>query len=138
MEFPGIILDLSSISPIRNPEHDTIYDMLILGGGPAAMRAAVYAARKMINLAIVTLDFGGQIKETSEVENYLGFQSINARDLVVKFEEHVKSFDIPISIDVYITEVKKKEDIFSVLMEDGTTFLGRTVYLYNRQTAPST
>lgn len=127
MELPGIILDLSSISPLRKPDHNTIYEMLILGGGPAAMSAAVYAARKMVNLAIVTFDLGGQIKETSEVENYLGFQNISARDLVVKFEEHVKSFDIPVSIGVSITEVKKKEDIFSVLMEDGTTFLGRTV-----------
>src|SRR4030042_6534339 len=127
MEFPGIILDLSSTIPFSKPDHNTTYDMLILGGGPAAMSAAVYAARKMVNLAIVTFDLGGQIRETSEVENYLGFQSINAGDLVVKFEEHVKSFDIPISIGVSITEVKKKEDIFSVLMEDGTTFSGRTV-----------
>lgn len=59
MEFPGIILDLSSISPFRKPDHNTIYEMLILGGGPAAMSAAVYAARKMVNLAIVTFDFGG-------------------------------------------------------------------------------
>jgi len=129
MEFPGIILDLSSVSPLRKPDHNTTYDMLILGGGPAAMSAAVYAARKMINLAIITLDFGGQVTETSEIENYLGFQSINARDLVIKFEEHVKSFDIPVIIGVSITEVKKNGDIFSVIMEDGITFLGRTVIL---------
>jgi alkyl hydroperoxide reductase subunit F len=129
MEFPGIILDLSSTIPFRKPDHNTTYDMLILGGGPAAMSAAVYAARKMVNLAIVTFDLGGQIRETSEVENYLGFQSINAGDLVVKFEEHVKSFDIPVSIGLSIIEIKKKEDTFSILMEDGTTFSGRTVIL---------
>jgi alkyl hydroperoxide reductase subunit F len=127
LEFPGIILDISSISPLRKPDHNAIYDMLILGGGPAALSAAVYSARKMLNLALITLDFGGQIEETSEVENYLGFQSIKARDLVTRFEEHVKSFDIPVSIGVSIMEVKKKEDIFTVLMEDGTTFSGRTV-----------
>jgi alkyl hydroperoxide reductase subunit F len=127
LEFPGIILDISSISPLRKPDHNAIYDMLILGGGPAALSAAVYAARKMLNLALITLDFGGQIKETSEVENYLGFQSINAMDLVARFQEHVKSFDIPVSTGVSITEVKKKEDIFTVFMEGRTTFSGRTV-----------
>jgi alkyl hydroperoxide reductase subunit F len=127
MELPGIILDISSIPSLKKPVHNAIYDMLILGGGPAALSAAVYAARKMLNLALITLDFGGQIKETSEVENYLGFQSINGRDLVARFEEHVKSFDIPVSIGVSIIEVKKKEDIFTVLMEDGTSFSGRTI-----------
>jgi alkyl hydroperoxide reductase subunit F len=127
LEFPGIILDISSISPLRKPDHNAIYDMLILGGGPAALSAAVYAARKMLNLALITLDFGGQIKETSEVENYLGFQSINAMDLVARFQEHVKSFDIPVSTGVSIMEVKKKEDIFTVFMEGRTTFSGRTV-----------
>jgi alkyl hydroperoxide reductase subunit F len=127
MEFPEIILDISSISPLGKPAQNTIYDMLIVGGGPAAMSAAIYAARKMINLAIISLDFGGQVKETSEVENYLGFQSINARELVTKFEEHIKSFDIPVSIGIPVMEVKKKEDIFTVLMEDGTIFSGRTV-----------
>lgn len=127
MEFPEIILDISSISLLGKPDHDTIYDMLIVGGGPAAMSAAIYAARKMINLAVITLDLGGQVKETSEVENYLGFQSINARELVTKFEEHVKSFDIPVSIGIPVREVKMKEDIFTVLLEDGTIFSGRTV-----------
>jgi alkyl hydroperoxide reductase subunit F len=127
MELPGIILDISSLSPIRKPDKNTVYDILILGGGPASMSAAVYAARKMVNVAIITLDFGGLMNETSEIENYLGYQNINAKDLVSRFEEHVKSFDIPINLGVSIVEVKKKDDIFIVLMEDGTSFSGHTV-----------
>jgi alkyl hydroperoxide reductase subunit F len=127
VELPGIILDISSISTLRKPDHSPIYDLLILGGGPAAMSAVVYAARKMINLAVITVDFGGQMNETSDVENYLGFQSIKARDLVAKFQEHTLSFDIPVSMGSPITEVKKKENIFEVFMEDGTSFSGYTV-----------
>jgi len=127
MELPGVILDISSISPLRKPDHDTVYDMLILGGGPAAMSAVVYAARKMINLAVITLDFGGQMNETAEVENYLGFPSIRAGDLVTKFKEHTISFDIPVSMGISITEVKRKENTFEVLLEDGTSFFGHTV-----------
>ena len=127
MELPGVILDISSISPLRKPNHDTVYDMLILGGGPAAMSAVVYAARKMINLAVITSDFGGQMNETAEVENYLGFPSIRAGDLVARFKEHIGSFDIPVNMGISILEVKRKEENFEVLMEDGTSFLGHTV-----------
>jgi alkyl hydroperoxide reductase subunit F len=124
MELPGVILDISSISPLRKPDHDAVYDMLILGGGPAAMSAVVYAARKMINLALITLDFGGQMNETADVENYLGFPSIRAGDLVAKFKEHIMGFDIPVSMGISIAEVKKKDDTFEVLLEDGASFFG--------------
>lgn len=127
MEFPGIILDTSLFAQLNAPDQGKIYDMLILGGGPAAMSAAVYAARKMLNLAIVTLDFGGQIKDTSEIENYLGFQNINANDLASRFDEHVKSFNIPVAMGVAIKEVNKKDNIFNVVMENGASYLGRTV-----------
>jgi len=127
MDFPGIVLDTSVFSQQKKPDHETVYDMLILGGGPAAMSAVVYAARKMLSLAVVTLDFGGLMRETTEIENYLGFQSINANDLVVKFEDHVKSFDIPVSLGVAVKEVRRQDRIFTVLMEDGTLFSGKTV-----------
>lgn len=127
MEFPGIILDTSSISPLKKPDQGIVYDMLIVGGGAAAMSAAVYAARKMLHFALVTLDFGGLIKETSEIDNYLGFQNIQARDLIEKFEDHVKSFDIPINFGVPVTKVTKKDNMFTVLLEDGSALLSHTV-----------
>jgi NADH-dependent peroxiredoxin subunit F len=127
MEFPGIILDTASFSRQKQPDSSTVYDMLIIGGGAAAMSAAVYAARKMIKLAILTVDFGGLINETSEIENYLGFQNINAADLAARFEEHVKSFDLPVSIGKAVKEIRKKEGAFEVLMENGTGYAGKTV-----------
>jgi alkyl hydroperoxide reductase subunit F len=127
MEFPGIILDTLIIAQLRKPDQNTLYDMLIVGGGPSAMSAAVYAARKMINLAILTIDFGGLMNETSEIENYLGFQNINAKDLVSRFEEHVKSFEIPASYGIPVKEIKKRDNTFSIFLEDGTSYSGRTI-----------
>jgi alkyl hydroperoxide reductase subunit F len=127
MEFPGIIFDTSSLSSLKKPDQGVLYDMLIVGGGAAAMSAAVYAARKMINFALITLDFGGLIKETSEIDNYLGFQNIQARDLIEKFEEHVKSFDIPINVGVPVTEITKKDNIFTVLLDNGSKFSSHTI-----------
>jgi len=127
MDFPSFSLDTSLLEEASEPDPEITYDLLILGGGPAAMSAAVYAARKMMNLAIITKDFGGQVRETSEVENWLGFQSINAKDLADSFEEHVRGFDIPVSLGRAITEVKKQGDTFKVWADDGTVYSSRTV-----------
>ena len=127
MDFPTFSLDTSFLEQAKEPGLDVIYDLLILGGGPAAMSAAVYAARKMMKLAIITKDFGGQVRETSEVENWMGFQSINAKDLADMFEEHVKSFDIPVSLGPATTECKKEADTFRVQTEDGRVFSSRSV-----------
>ena len=129
MDFPTFSLDTSLLEKAKEPEPEVTYDLLILGGGPAAMSAAVYAARKMINLAIITKDFGGQVRETSEIENWLGFQSINAKDLVDMFEEHVKGFDIPVSLGNSITEVKREKDTFGVRTDDGKTYSSHALIL---------
>jgi len=129
MDFPSFSLDTSLLEEAKEPEPEVTYDLLILGGGPAAMSAAVYAARKMMNLAIITKDFGGQVRETSEVENWLGFQSINAKDLADSFEEHVKSFDIAVSLGTATTEVNKEADTFKVRTDSGTVYSSRALIL---------
>ncbi len=129
MNFPQFSLDTSFLDTVKTPEPEVTYDLLILGGGPAAMSAGVYAARKTLKLAIITKDFGGQVRETSQVENWLGFQSINAKDLADMFEEHVKSFDIPVKVGNAITEVIKEGGTFRVRADDGQTYSGRTAIL---------
>ena len=126
MEFPGFILNLPQ-SEAHKPDQGVLYDLLIVGGGPAAMSAALYAARKMLNLALITIDFGGLIKETSEIENYLGFQSIHAGELAARFEEQVKNFASPLLVGVAVKEVRKQGGDFLVLTESGEQFSGKTV-----------
>jgi alkyl hydroperoxide reductase subunit F len=129
MDFPSFTLDTTLLEPTKAPEPGRTYDLLILGGGPAAMTAAVYAARKMLDLALLSKDFGGQIRETSEVENWLGFQNINAKDLADSFGEHVKSFSIPVAIGTGITGVAKQGDTFRVSTDTGALYSGRTLIL---------
>ena len=127
MNFPDFSLDISLPETAKEPDQGFTYDLLILGGGPAAMSAAVYAARKMMNVVIITKDLGGQIHETSEVENWLGFQSISSRELVGMFEEHVKSFDIAIRIGSTVNNVVTNEAGFMVYTSDDKMYSGRTV-----------
>jgi len=127
MDFPDFSLDTSLLEGAKKPEQGETYDVIIIGGGPAAMTAAVYASRKMMNLAIITKDFGGQVRETSEIENWIGFQNINAKDLADSFEDHVKSFDVPICLNCGVSEIKKEDTIFKVFTDNGQAYLSHSV-----------
>jgi len=70
-----------------------MYDLIIIGGGPAGMTAAIYAARKKLNTLVLTGNIGGQTLWSSEVDNYLGFQLVSGADLVGKFRAHIKRLD---------------------------------------------
>jgi len=126
MDFPGLKLNLSSLGGENRPDPQTRYDLLILGGGPAAMSAAIYAARKMLKVAMIAKDYGGQVAWTSEIENYLGFMTISGRELVDRFVEQVKEFKVPVAKDEKVVKVEKG---FNVHTESGVVFSGNTVLL---------
>ncbi len=71
------------------------FDTIILGGGPAGLSAAIYAARGAVSTAIIDLNMlGGQPSNYLELENYPGFQVIGGFDLMEKFEEHADKFGV--------------------------------------------
>ena len=73
------------------------YDVIIIGGGPAGLSAAIYALRaSMRTVLIEKASPGGQITLSDEVENYPGFKSINGYDLSEKFLSHAKSYNLEI------------------------------------------
>lgn len=129
MEIGGLSFDLGTLNDSRKPDPNEIYDLLILGGGPAAMAAAVYAARKMMKLALITVDFGGQVATTSQVENYLGFQMVEGSELVEKFKQQVWQFDLPVLQWQPVIKVEPAGEMFHVTVEDRTVYPGRTVLL---------
>ena len=69
-----------------------IYDLVIIGAGPAGITASIYAARKKLNFMVISKDVWGQVFITSTVENYTGYQEISGSELVGKFDEHLKQF----------------------------------------------
>ena len=71
------------------------YDIIILGGGPAGLSAAVYAARSAAKVAVIDISmFGGQPSNYLELENYTGFKKIGGYDLMEQFEEHADMFGV--------------------------------------------
>ena len=94
-----------------------MYDAIIIGAGPAGISAAVYAARKRMDFLVISKNIGGQTLLSSSVENYLSYSSIKGVELVKKFEEHMKEYNIKLKYDKVLS-VKKKEKGFVVKTKD--------------------
>ena len=89
-------------------------DVLIIGGGPAGLSTAIYANRAGLSVMIIDKGAGEcQLTKATEVENYLGFNSISGIELHSVFTEHVKAQEIPI-IKKAVVSVEKLENEFKV------------------------
>ena len=106
-----------------------MYEIIIVGGGPAGMAASVYAARKRLNTLLITGDIGGQVNWTSGVENYLGYQFIEGVDLIAKFQQQVNQFPIDQKVGFKVTQIIKIDGGFEVISESGEKFQGKVVLL---------
>jgi len=91
-------------------------DTIIIGGGPAALSAAIYAAREQLSFVLISKDIGGQVAWSSDVENYLGFSSIRGIDLVKEFRNHLELNNVKIKIEE-VLEILKKKNHFIVKTE---------------------
>lgn len=91
-----------------------MHDLVIIGGGPGGVSAAIYAIRAgMKTLLIDKLGIGGQIAKSDIIENYPGFPSLSGRDLMANFETHIKALDCPIEY-LEARSVKPDEDGFAI------------------------
>ncbi len=73
-----------------------VFDVLIVGGGPAGAASAIYAARKGISTGIVTERFGGQVLDTMGIENFISVPHTEGPKLVAHLEQHVRDYDVDI------------------------------------------
>lgn len=82
----------------------TSYDLIIIGGGPAGLTAAIYAATMKMDVFLIAKDLGGQAVDSTKIENYMGFDFITGPELIKKFEEQLIRSHY---IDHLISEVEK-------------------------------
>lgn len=87
----------------------SLYDLIIIGAGPAGMTAAIYAARSKIKFLIISLDIGGQMSWSSDVENYPGVPDIAGVELTKKFYEHIEEYSIKVKQEEVVSLEKDKK-----------------------------
>jgi len=91
-----------------------MHDLIIIGGGPAGMAAAIYAMRQKLDSLLVTKEFGGQMaKKEVEIENYPGLGSISAQELITKFSDHLKKLEVNVKIGE-VVGIDKTDNGFAV------------------------
>lgn len=107
-----------------------MYDLIIIGSGPAGLSAAVYGSRAGLDLLILEEKpmSGGQVLNTYEVDNYLGLPGINGFDMGMKFKEHVDGMGVPCKTAV-VTGITGHGQSKVVETADGTVYEARTLIL---------
>ena len=97
-----------------------LYDLIIIGGGPGGLSAAIYAARAALKTLVIEVGaLGGQITKSDAVENYPGMEHVTGAELSERFAAHALSYGIEILQD-NVRELLPGLDVHRVRMEDGT------------------
>jgi thioredoxin reductase (NADPH) len=108
---------------------EDVYDLLVVGAGPAGLAAAVYGASE--GLATVAFDAvatGGQAGTSSRIENYLGFPSgVSGAELADRAVVQAEKFGASISVPAEATALEERDGYYRVRLDDGTAVSGRTV-----------
>lgn len=107
-----------------------MYDLIILGGGPAGAGAAVYSARKLLKTAIITKEFGGQSTVSETIYNWIGTKEISGNDLAKNLEDHVKNYSGQF-LDIFegeeVEKIEKENDYFVVKTKRQKEFKTKSV-----------
>lgn len=108
-----------------------MFDVIIIGGGPAACSAGIYTARKKLKTLVIAEELGGQSAVSPEIQNWLGEISLTGAELAKKFVNHLRSYEgenLVIKIGIAVN-VKKDGDNFIVEVGEGEKFSGQTVLI---------
>ncbi len=105
-----------------------MYDLIIIGAGPAGVSAGIYAARQQLKILIISKDIGGQVaKKAVDIENYPGFEKISGPDLVELYKKQIKSNELEVLVNEEVVAVNTqitnhKSQIFVVKTASGKEF----------------
>ncbi|MFC4770806.1 alkyl hydroperoxide reductase subunit F [Enterococcus hermanniensis] len=118
LSIEQILAKVAGPLPADEFETKEVFDVLVVGGGPAGASSAIYAARKGIKTGMVVETFGGQVLETLGIENVVGTPYVEGPQLMRQVEEHVKQYAVDIMKGQRAQTIQKKE-LIEVTLENG-------------------
>ena len=104
------------------------FDVLVIGGGPAGSTAAIYAARKGVRTGIIADRFGGQILDTTTIENFISVKQTDGEKLASQLEAHVRDYPVDVMDSQKVKQIEKK-DMIEVTLENGAVLKSKTVII---------
>lgn len=105
------------------------WELIILGAGPAALNAALYAARKGIKILLLTKDIGGQVITTNEIDNYLGKAGTTGAKLIYDFWDHIAKYNVETVIGEEAVEIGKQADKKVIKTDNEKEYLTESVII---------
>jgi len=105
------------------------YDIAIIGAGPAGLTAGMYSARQGLTTVIVAAEVGGQAAWADKIENYIGWDVISGRELIARFREHVRQFDVDCLEGQLVNAIVPAEDGFDLYTREGESVHTRAVII---------
>ena len=105
-----------------------VFDVLVVGGGPAGSAAAIYAARKGIRTGVVAERFGGQVLDTMGIENFISVKETEGPKLAVALEQHVKTYDVDV-MNLQRASALIPGDVIEIKLDSGASLKAKTVVL---------
>ena len=105
------------------------WGLVILGAGPAALNAALYAARKGIDLLLLAKDIGGQVITTNEIDNYLGKSETTGAELIYDFWDHVAKYDIETVIGEEAVKIGDRDEKKVIKTDNDKEYLTESVII---------
>ncbi len=109
-----------------------MYDLVIIGGGPAGVAAGVYAARKQLKTLLVTFEWGGQSNVSDAIQNWIGTVSISGPDFAKALKAHLETYKgdiVTVKEPDRVIAIEKKDNHFLVKMESGEIAETKTILL---------
>ena len=107
-----------------------MYDIIIIGGGPGGIAAAIYASRKQMKALIMTESFGGQSTVSASIENWIGVISIPGYEFAQSLEKHLRAQEnIEIQTGVLATSIEEKSGLYKVTTSNGETVETKTIVI---------
>src|SRR3989344_897784 len=107
-----------------------MYDLIIIGGGPAGAAAGIYAARKKLKTLMIAADFGGQALASGNIENWIGVEKMTGLEFAKMLEKHVRAQEsIEIKISEKVVTVEKISDGFDIVTDKNNNYQAKVLII---------